>query len=991
MTIDYPSLRGGALGGAGRAARLAIVRQSSPHAHQDLLTLLERTLSLYPDLPGCEEIGRLGIDPVLNPRPGDEFFALPDGGSACLYEVDGTWMLLILGSAAARNAAGSVIDKKLENAVVNLMVHVLETLRPVEVFIGPFDRVNRAHDFAPKTFHAFRDAGVKVLNLEDDPLEIWFDHENAEQTWYGLSGSAATNHKVTIKRTTSGRVSMARRNLWPLGASSIPFGFTQDDGRRLVVDARDTDAVRTIVSGFAAGRSDAAIARELIDGETLRKRKPERSTRPDSLSIHADNERHRVERTIRTFRGRMLDFALGKYVMPQNEPGSTNFTHRGVRRERTPDGRWRHILVWDVPDLFADLDPKELDAALVAAAQRLFRAGVQPSMWLYEQSQRERLRADLEALAAPKDAEERSRRTQLEHELTRPIGSGPEHPRSARVREIVALVMEESPRANLKTSVPHTTRLFAGFPAWLQGDGDEYAIAAHLTDTYAVLRRPSDPTMRPNESLNRAWGRGSGRKEAMRHALAQVRVGTFHAALADAAAQHIDRGVSVLSGQRAAANGIMGANKNLAAERTLRRAQLTQNLESARRDVRTAESRLRILTDTDFGGAADGVSSDEWQSVNEDAMRDALRDELQARAREKRLREELERLSDAAVIEFEDELPDLDDLEVAMRTLVALRTTLTSTSEVARAVQALVPRLEVVACTAFEVMFEIDLLLPTAGEGSLPVGPIRFVVPTAGTRPVGYESWSHAECEELTFRRLVMTETKETRHGGTLKNGWLEPKSYVAYHAADYLTGRGVGQGPARYLMQTTLLLPRIVAWHLVHGLPVDHDELGTSDEYVDLIRRVYVDADATVSFRAPMMGTRAELQRLHNAMRVAPAVAWWPSEIADHLGFPDDGDAKRRNTRAGTWATLKRQNLPELLVRVGRKGLSVEGKKMKNMSAYVLAQCPHCADTKTPNPIDIIVWNVEVPGGRLCSACLRTPDPDSITYPEAYRELLDV
>lgn len=992
MTTDHPPAIE-PLVTASRAARLVIVRQSSPQAHQDLHTLLERTLSLYPDLEGCEELGRLGIEPVLNPRPTDEFFVLPDGGSACLYQVEGTWMLLILGSAAARNTAGMVIDKKVENAVVNLMERVLKTLRPTEVFIGPFDRVNRAHDFAPKTFHAFRDAGVQVLNLEDDPLEIWFDHENAEQTWYGLSGSAATNYKVTIKRTTSGRVSMARRNLWPFGEGFTPVGLTRDDQRRLVVDQRDAAAVKAIVAGLAADLTDADIAQDLINRGLLRRRRNCNSpSNPTAAAIQIDNERNRVERAVRLFRDRMLDLAMGKHVMANGEPGSTNFTHRGVRRERTPEGGWQHILVWDVPDVFAGVDAQELDTALVTVARRLARSGRRPSQWIHEHEQREKLRADLDALASPRDANERSRRTQLEHELSRPIGSGPEHTRGARIREIVELVTVETAKTNPRTSMPHATRLFSGFPAWVQDDGHEYALAGHLSGTYAFLRRTPDTTVGTAKSLNRAWGRGSGRQEAMRHAIAHVRIQTFHAALADAAARHIDEGVDVLSGQRAAASGIMRANQHLETQRTLRRRQLTQNLEAARKDVRAAENRLRLLTDSDLGAAGSaGISDDTWLAVQHDAMKDALRTELQARAREKRLQEELDSLTELAVVDASDDLPDLDDLDVAMQTLVALRTTVTAASATARAVQALIPRLEVVSVTAFEVVVEMDLLLPTPGDGALPVGPIRFTVPTAGTRPLGYESWSHAECEELTFRQLTMTQTKETRNGGTLKNGWLEPKTYVAYHAAQYLMGRGLRQGAARYLLQTTLRLPRVVAWHLVHETPINHAALGTSEEYVDLIRRTYLDPGARIPFKAPILETRDDLQRLHNAMRAEPTAAWWPTDIANHLGLPADEDPKVRNRRASSWATFRRQNLPQLLVRVSRKGVSVEGKKIKKMTAYMLEQCPHCLNGGKSHPIDIVVWNAEVPGGRLCSACLRTPEPDSIQYPDAYRDLLNV
>lgn len=168
------------LGDDDRAARLFIVRQSNVGAHADLRTLLERTLALYSNVPGCDEIEALGIEPVINPRPTDQYWELPDGGAAVLYEVQGTWVLLILGSAASKNAASTVIDKRMENAVVNRMCDVVATLRPIEIFIGPFDRVNRSNAFATQTWEAFRNAGVEVMYMEDPPGEIWFDSEQGE-------------------------------------------------------------------------------------------------------------------------------------------------------------------------------------------------------------------------------------------------------------------------------------------------------------------------------------------------------------------------------------------------------------------------------------------------------------------------------------------------------------------------------------------------------------------------------------------------------------------------------------------------------------------------------------------------------------------------------------------------------------------------------------------------------------------------------------------
>ncbi|QIK74744.1 hypothetical protein [Nocardioides piscis] len=992
MTAMY-AIQPPAFDDAVRALRLIIVRQSSVTAHSDLRTLLERTLSLYPFLPGCDEIGRLGIEPVLNPRTTDQHWTLPDGGAACLYEVDGTWVLLILGSAAARNAASTEIDQKNENAVVNLMSHVLSALRPVEVFIGPFDRVNRAHGYATKTLEAFKAANVEVLYLEDEPGEIWFDTEHAEQSWYSLSNSAATNCKVTVKRTTGGKVSMARRNLWFLGESSTPVGLTTDDANRLIVDQRDRAAVEVIVKGFAAGDTDAAIARRLVQQGLLRRRKTMRkSTQGSAVFILDQNEHNRVQRAVRLFRGRMLDLAMGKHVMEVTEPASTNFTHRGVRREKSARNLWQHVLVWDVPDIFDHVNQADLDAALITTARKRIRAGKRASLWVHEREQRERIQADLTAPVDSQDARETAKRNQLTLEMSRPIGSGPEHSRSARVREILSLVTGEEPRSNSNTSIPESARLFSGYSAWSQEDGTEFKIACHLGDTYAVLRRTSDSQLKPTESLNRAWGIASGSKGVMKHAVAQIRCQTFHAAIADAAASHIDQGVSVLSGQRAAASGIIQAGQHLQTERTLRRQRLVQNLDAARREVRSAESRVRLLTD--YGQAqsnSPGGAEDAWQAVNEDVQRAALREEVQARAREKRLQEDLTCLHDEASATLPEVMPDLDDLDLALRTLVALRTRVTARSEQVRAIQALIPRMRVIGVTAFEVEFEIDLLLPTTSETSLPVGPIRFTVPTAGVRPPGYESWSHAECEELAYRRLTMEDTKATRHGASLVNDGLAAKSYVAYHAAQHLISRGLTQGQARYLLQTTLLLPRTVTYNLAQGIPIDHHELGTSEAYVEVIRRTYLQPNSTFPFRAPMLSSRTEMQRLLNAIRNSSLPYWRPTEIADHLGLATDSDPKGRYQRARVWATLKRENLPHLLSRIDVSGLSRHGKRMKNLSGYVLQPCPHCAETGTPMPVDIVVWNAEVPGGLLCSTCLRTPAPDSITYPHAYRALLEV
>jgi hypothetical protein len=240
---------------------------------------------------------------------------------------------------------------------------------------------------------------------------------------------------------------------------------------------------------------------------------------------------------------------MGKHVIRVEEPAGTNFTHRGVRRERDArTGAIHHVLVWDVPDIFEGIDDELVTSALLVACRRVVRAGGSPSRWIHECEQRELVLSELADVSDDEqDARRTARRKQQTNEMSRPIGSGAELPRAARVREIVALAQAEAPRTNRNSSVPNAIRLFSGYPTWAQADGQEYKLAGHRTGTYALLKRPQDEAMSVAASLHRPWGIANNSTEVERFLVARFRFDAFHARLADAAAQHINDGVSVLT------------------------------------------------------------------------------------------------------------------------------------------------------------------------------------------------------------------------------------------------------------------------------------------------------------------------------------------------------------------------------------------------------------------------------------------------------------
>ena len=161
----------------------------------------------------------------------------------------------------------------------------------------------------------------------------------------------------------------------------------------------------------------------------------------------------------------MLDLAMGKYVLVQDEPLSTRMHHRGVRRESSANGRFAYYFVWDVPDIFANIDEAALDAALLNVARRLHRSGRRPSSWIYEGQQR--AEAVRQARSAPDSTTFKDAAAWLngDFELKRAVGAGPEHPRAVRVRVFVANVLAAPTIGNPNTSTPARLRLFSGFPS----------------------------------------------------------------------------------------------------------------------------------------------------------------------------------------------------------------------------------------------------------------------------------------------------------------------------------------------------------------------------------------------------------------------------------------------------------------------------------------------------------------------------------------------
>lgn len=965
---------------------LVIVRQSSTQAHDDLYAMLERTLNLYPFLSGWDEIYGRGIDPLLGPGPGDMTEDLPSSGRASLYKAGSTWVLLILGSAAAPNDGGADHAGH-ENAVVTVVNKVIKHLRPRNVYIGPFDRVVRSLHFAQKSYAAFKDAEVEWLWYEsmEGPESIRFGAQGSDDTFYDLAKSAHSHLKVVVTRTTRGKASLARRNKWFLGAPSTPFGLTMDASRRLVLALEDRDSLRIIVRGFAEGDTDADIARRLMSEAPVRRRRGEEGLRLRDGEIEATSPHssfHRHCKTIRVFRGLMLDLAMGKLVLPQLEPPSTQMSHVGVRREAQGHNSFAFYFVWDVPDLFEGIDNDVLDAAMCHAARRLHRGGQRPSTWLYECDQRQQqiqLVRDEPESSAGLDARQW---LNGDLELKRAVGSGPELARAWRVREIVASVAGEPTTGQPNTSMSPRPVLFSGYPTWRVED-QEWRIKSTPT-TYTFLKRPADTTKSRAQSMARKWDLSGG--FVPRDLItAQFPQEVFTRSLVDAAVAAVETGIPVLRGQRAAASGIAGALERRETVSDGRLDQLKARISRAAEERDAAVDRQESLSRRkQRGGTADAGYID--RQIDE-----AVDKELDAAERIDKLRKELNeeaKLRRSGAAENRKALPELDDLDLVLDTLAAMRTRRRGDRQINRDVQNLFQNIRLVSQDLFHAAIEFQLILPTPDSSHLGTIPIRASVPLGG-KPDRWTSWGHTYAHALCTQQLALDHCRTTVTGGTLRSSGAEAGQRAYESALKYLKREaGLRHNSAKHLLSTVNLLPRTVAYCLITDTPIDSVELGVTQAYVDVIRQTFLSAHSDLPVKRPDQAMRRHYQKLLNAMLGSNKPYWRSEDIAEFRGY-NDADEKYRAAKALKWVKIPRENIDGLLRVTTAWGMSRDGKN-RNLPAFTPRPCPHCDRTGEPHPLDIVVWNPEVPGGLLCSRCLRSGRDDSIVYPPSYRALLE-
>lgn len=935
---------------------LVFVRQSGVGAREDLNSMLERTLMQCAGVPGWDTIRRAELGPLLTPEryPDALTWTLPDGGSASLWWVESTFVLYVLGSAAKSNLTLTPGEDPEANAASALLSSVIEELKPHLVFAGRFDRAVRAMDHSISVFNALRRAGTLFFHFDGKSINL--QAPKAKLEWEAETVQASVSHYSTVNGMMGGRVSKIRLGRWALSAPIAPLGFSVDDDQRLVIDPAEQEVVLQAIRALAQPDADlGTLARLLGDSRSI----PRRRT---GLMRHGidweSNDPLATYSRARSWLRRLLhdlpDLAMGKHVVAWKEPSTISAIYPGARKVLHAGGKAEYRLVFDLPDLFADLDEDTLRPVLINAIERRLQKGRRATSWLEESEARELVR-----LHSPQGVVEEGwagRNGELVDLMAGAPALRPWIMQLAHQLEIATPPALPEPHRHKRVF------LLCGYPVWRDEQGREVRLVSD-GHSYEVRRRPTDGSMPPYASSRRAWDRRRGPNSEL---IAKCSPDKLHEAVALAAVTAVEMGVPLISKSAVLLRELDVRQGGMPLSRAQRISELEAALMQAEQDAIGASRRAERV----------GAGGPAPQRAVEHADQRAL----DAWMRHAELEERLHVLRSEA---FDEpvETPNVftSDLEVVADALARISVTRRAPRHVSEAIRRVIPSLRLVHADELSATFEFTLALLDADRDRIVVGPIKTTVPLNWRQNADGESRARVKARALCTAPDV---DRAALEAFTFAADDRRRDEAPENEARTYLVSSGMRTAAATNVLSCPLPLVKRLVWAIHEGDSLhafEHLDPG----YIAIVRAAYF------GDLVPQAGPYSSISDLRQ-QALDRVIAHGGERRFVSLGDDLFGDPVPNQRAILRRATIE-GNATGLAPLVSKGPEGRDGRSGRPGLVVGARPCPHCSP-ESGSFLDQVLVVPEIPSGLFCSTCRRSADPSSPLYPEEYvglRELV--
>ncbi|MEZ0579288.1 hypothetical protein [Nocardioides sp. MH1] len=239
-----------------RATGLFGIRESDEWDRQLFDAMRQQTYARFRHVPEVQAIIAAGLAPLDAPDSFEVTFQ-PDGqepitetvviehlsrGStkAILFHHRDYWHLWSQASAAKTGDQGI-------NDFTAILIDVIERIRPLNLYAANVSRLVRSLSQGHR-LQAALDGNVDTVWAGDLPFAFTGPHKVVGSMMFSMFAMIASMERDWIvQRLLAGRIAKWRRNEWPFGKNTIPFGYRLDDARRLVPDPELRPTVREML------------------------------------------------------------------------------------------------------------------------------------------------------------------------------------------------------------------------------------------------------------------------------------------------------------------------------------------------------------------------------------------------------------------------------------------------------------------------------------------------------------------------------------------------------------------------------------------------------------------------------------------------------------------------------------------------------------------------------------------------------------------------
>lgn len=213
-----------------------LARESDARNRLLMLSMIQRSCGVRPNIPGCRDIHAAGLEPLLTPKAWNATAISDRQNRGVVFIHEGTLFFYWMGSAATT-------DEDSENLFTNELIKLVDRFRPRNLYIAAFTRLVRSAVVNGGLLGSLQGTRTTVI-YPDGEIRPWT--KEGESAWQMHAMFASMERSEIVLRNLIGTVINAERGGSPFGSIGLPIGYRMNV-KRVVADPTMKELVERVL------------------------------------------------------------------------------------------------------------------------------------------------------------------------------------------------------------------------------------------------------------------------------------------------------------------------------------------------------------------------------------------------------------------------------------------------------------------------------------------------------------------------------------------------------------------------------------------------------------------------------------------------------------------------------------------------------------------------------------------------------------------------